>query len=105
MELAIVALCAALLSWVFWTAVTTDRQVTAELERLRHEAAVRWTALVETGVPAERATTQGGRPAVRAARATRAQQVLAGGIGVTMLLLGGVARRVRSRRRAGLSPT
>lgn len=173
MELAIVALCAALLSWVLWTAVTTDRQVTAELERLRHEAAVRWTALVETGVPAERATTvvltelrgrlagdsvaaremafvpavdldrlwqarllnpfadtgtsaprteyerrtlreerndvrlalQAGTPAVRAARSTRAQQVLAGGISVTMLLLGGVARRVRSRRRAGLSPT
>lgn len=173
MELGIVTLCAALVSWAFWSAATTDRQVTAELERLRRDAAARWTALVETGVPAERATTvvltelrgrlagestvkpemafvpaldlerlwqarllnpfadtgtsaprteyerltlreerndvrlalQAGTPAVRAAREARAHQVLVGGISVTLLSLGVITRRVRSRRREGLSPT
>jgi hypothetical protein len=173
MELGIVALCGALLSWALWTSATIDRQVAADLGRLQHESAVRWTALVETGIPAERATAlvltelrgrlagassearemafvpaldlerlwqarllnpfaetgtsaprtdyerltlreerndvrlvlQAGTAGVRAARESRAHQVLAGSMSVTLLSLGAITRRVRSRRRDQFAPT
>lgn len=173
MELGILTLCGMLLSSAIWTSATIDRQVEAQLGRLRHESAARWTALVETGIPADRATAlvlselrgrlagestsapemafvpaldlerlwqarllnpfaetgtsaprseyerrtlreerndvrlalQAGSAAVRAAHESRAQQVLAGGMSVTLLSLGAITRRVRSRRRERLAST
>jgi hypothetical protein len=56
LELGSLTLCGALLSWALWTSVTVERQVAADLGRLRATSAARWTALVETGVPAHQAT-------------------------------------------------